>query len=499
MHGITSKLFAAAFVFGCLAAQDTVISLEPPTLQNAEQLLASIPPELQNLPYAVYPTNPEYNTDRLNCNKRFIYFPKAIIIPETNQQIQYVIGVLKQYNLSFATRSGGHCFEPGSLSSDYIIDLSNFNSIIPDIPNQQVYIGSGSRLHTVIETLGQIDYAIPTGTCPSVGVAGLTMGGGIGLLSRNYGLTCDSVVSITFLNANAEIIEVNADSYPDLFWALRGGGNGSYGIALGFTFKMYYIPVATYYELIWEFDPKLVTPLMTEWQRWILTLPDNITSVLGLRHPNYLAAIPHEAAQEVIRIFGLKVGSEPFTEWVSAFEQFNPKVTIFQDRYVNLVKYWSRESPLPFNKGKSRILKKPVSKKVMKKITHFFEELEKINPDYLVYFNFEAFGGIIPQFDTAFYPRKAFGWWEQAYYWEFQEQNEKVLALSNAFYKSIPCEVSRYCYANFVDYDLRKKYLTAYYGSNVDRLIQIKNIYDPTNLFHWKQSIPLSRKPQHEH
>ncbi len=493
MLGSLCKFVAVvAVAFLCTMTCLSAVQMDefPAGLEGLEQLLADIPPELRNLPYAVYPNDPEYNTDRLIFNKRFVYFPKAIIIPETNQQIQFVIGVLKKYHLSFSVRSGGHCFEPGSLSSDFIVDIRNFNSIIPDIPNQQVYIGAGCKLGTVIETLGHIDYAIPTGTCPGVGVAGLAMGGGIGFLCRDYGLTCDSVISITFLNADAEIIEVNASSYPDLFWALLGGGNGSYGIALGFTFKMYYIPVATFYELIWEWDSKLVTPLMTAWQEWIPTLPDTITSVLGLRHPNIITAEPKNTPPVVIRIIGIKVGPEPFTEWISAFEKFHPQVKLFQGRYAYTAQFWATQATFPFNKNKSRILMKPVSKKVMKQITRFFEMIDEKNPEWQVYFNFEAFGGKVPQFDTSFYPRNAFGWWQQAYYWQYQEESDELLALSNAFYKSIPCEVSPYCYANMVDYDLGKKYLKAYYGSHVDRLIKIKNIYDPTNLFHWKQSIP---------
>lgn len=480
--------------FCLLALEDRVpTAFSAPSIEETTKSYSSdIPPELQNLPYAVYPGNPDYNEDRQNYNKRFNhYYPNAIIIPETNQQIQFVIEVLKKYNLNFSVRSGGHCFEPGSLSQDYIIDLRNFNAIIPDIANQQVYIGAGCQLGTVIDTLGQIDYAIPTGTCPSVGVAGLAMGGGIGFLGSIYGLTCDSVISITFLNANAEIIEVNASSYPDLFWALRGAGNGSFGIALGFTFKMYYIPVATYYELTWEWDPKLVAPIMTAWQKWVPTLPDNISTVLGLRHPNSMTAEPENTPDVVIRVHGLKVGPEPFSEWISSFEKLNPQVKIFQGRYIDTAQYWATEPSLPYNKNTSRILKKPVSKLVMKQVTCFFEKIDEEDPDYLVYFNFEAFGGKIPEFHTSFYPREAFGWWQQAFYWEHKRESREVLALSRKFYNSISPEVSRYCYANMVDYDLGKSYLKAYYGTHVDRLIKIKNIYDPTNMFHWKQSIPL--------
>lgn len=452
-----------------------------------------VPPEFQNLPYAIYPTSPEYNTARLIYNKRFVYFPKVIFVPTTYQEVQFVVSVLNQYRLRFALQSGGHCFEPGSLSSDYIISLKNFNSIIPDIPNSQVFIGAGCILSNVINTLGAIDYAIPTGTCPSVGAAGLTMGGGIGFLSRTYGLTCSSVQSITFLNADSEIIEVTADSYPDLFWALLGGGNGSYGIALGFTFTMYYIPQITFYELVWEFNPRLIPPIMEKWQEWSLQIPETINTVLGIRHPNHFTAHPEETPPLVIRIFGLITDPADISE-LKAFDCLHPKVSIHTGRYIDMAQYWSFESDLPFNKLKSRILMKPVSGSVIALVAAFFELLEKRDPDFLVYYNFERFGGSVRDNTTSFFPKNAFAWWEQAYYWGHQEQNEEVIALSRKFYTSIPKEVSKYCYANIVDYDLGPKYLKAYFGSNVDRLICVKRKYDPTNLFHWRQSIPTKKR-----
>lgn len=457
-------------------------------------IVGVIPPELQNLSYGIYPNSLEYNTERFNFNKRFNIFPQAIFAPTTNDELVYVMQNIKKYHLCFSVRSGGHCFEPGSLSSNYVVDLSNFNSIAPNIGQSEVYIGAGCLLKNVIATLGAFDYAIPTGTCPSVGVTGLTLGGGIGLLDRYLGLTCDSVKSITILTADLEIIEVNEANDPDLFWALRGGGNGSYGIVLGFTFNMHYIPEVTFYELIWEWDYDKIIPIMTAWQSFVKDLPANISSTLGIRHPNFMCSHPEETPPLVIRVFGLKVGPGDFTEWEKAFKDFKPRVRTIHGRYIDTVKFWSFESDLPFNKLKSRILMKPVTRNVMRGVRKFFINLEKRHDNFLVYFNFEAFGGNVPSFHTAFFPRDAFAWWEQAYYWPRETQNEEMLTLSRKFYAQIPKEVSQYCYANIVDYDLGKRYLKAYYGDHVDRLIKIKNRVDPTNLFRWKQSIPLKKE-----
>lgn len=449
-----------------------------------------IPEEFQNLSFAVYPGSCEYSTDRFNFNKRFNYFPKVIFYPTKAKEVQFLVKIFKKYNLEFAMRSGGHCFEPGSLSSDYIVDVSKFNEIIPDTDKKEVYIGSGSELKNVIRTLGELDYAIPTGTCPSVGVTGLTLGGGIGFLARQIGLTCDSVKSIKLVNAEGKVIEASHKSHPDLFWALRGGGNGSYGIVLGFTFKIHYIPIVTYYELMWEWDVNLVEPIMETWQAWAETLPDSITTVLGVRHPNFMCAVPEESPPLVIRIDGLKVGSEPFTEW-KPFKKFHPKVKIVQTSYLDSAKFWSNESPLPFNKGKSKILNEPLTKKTIREVVNFFEKLEIQNPNFLAYFDFERFGGKVASNNSSFFPSQAFGWWEQAYFWEFPEQTEEVLALSRHFYKKLSNIEFPYCYANFVDYDLGGDYLFRYYGDHVDRLIAVKKKYDPCNLFHWRQSIPV--------
>lgn len=482
------RYFAILGVFCALLFHSgAVISFERiSTDQNIPILLAQIPPELQNLPYAIYPGDPDYNNARFNFNKRFNVFPKAIFVPTTHEEVTFVLSVLKKHRLEFAVRGGRHCTEPGSLSPDYIIDLSNFSQIIPDVANQQVYIGAGAQLANVIHTLGELNYAIPTGTCPTVGVTGLTLGGGIGYLCRTYGLTCDSVKNITLVNANAEIIEVNKDSYPDLFWALLGGGNGSYGIVLGITFKMFYIPVVSYYELLWQWDPDLAYDIFNAWQHWVKTLPTDISSVLSFRYLN---------GEVVIRVEGLKISAEPFTEWEKAFRKFNPEVDIFTGSYLDSSKFWSSEPKMPFNKIRSKILMEPLSQKVIKQTICFMDGIEHRKPPIRVNFLFEAFGGKVRDNRTSFFPRDAFGWWNQTYYWDLQEQGPAVIGLGKRFYDKTSPEVSPYSYANIVDYELGNCYMKAYYGDHVDCLIKIKRKYDPENLFHWKQSIPL-KKPK---
>lgn len=452
--------------------------------QNAYRLLHQIPSGLRHLPYAIYPVSKGYNTFRFNYNKRFNLFPHMIITPTTQDEAIYTLQMLKKHHLPFSIRSGGHCIESASLSPGYIFDLRNFDSIIPNVERQEVYIGAGVRLGTVIETLGAINYAIPTGTCSSVGVGGLSLGGGLGVLGRVYGLTCDSIKSITFLTAEGKVSEVNKEHHPDLFWALRGAGNGSYGIVLGFTFKMHYIPQVSYMTLTWDWSSHTVHKVFHEWQEWIQSLPHNITTQIQLSYLNHKLSIV---------VTGLKVGHEDFTEWKKAFKHLHPKVKLAKQSYLESAFTWADRAPYPFFKSKSEILMKPLSYKPVQVAVDFFEKLKAQNSKYYAFFELEAMGGKIKKGHTAFYPRNAFAWWYHVIYWDLPKQKIPALHKLRKFHSAISPYVSKHSYANIFDYDLGDDYLKVYFGNHVDRLIDIKKKYDPENLFHWKQSIPLHR------
>ncbi len=465
--------------------------------QNMCALLSSIPPALRNLPYAMYPNSDVYNTNRFGFNKRFNFFPAAIFIPTNEAEMITVYKALVQNNLPFALRSGGHCFGPGSLSTGYVIDLRNFNAIVPDTNNNTVYIGAGSRLGDVISALGPLNYAIPTGDCPSVGVTGLTLGGGIGFLARQYGLTCDNVVNIRLLTALGTIITVDADNYPDLFWALCGAGAGAFGVVLGFTFTMHYVPEVSYISVHWDWDPAQATQIFNAWQTWTTTLPTTISTecVLGYR----IDPIKKTGTSRVT-LNALKVGSEPFTEWQSVFSQFNPIIdTNYHGNYIGAAKKFASTPIAPFSKVKSKMLFQPLSQAGLQVLTAFFSQLQENPCDIRVNFFFGSMlNGAISKSNSnsSFFPRSAFGYVFQFAYWFHEKQATQTINLLRQIYRDLEPYFSPYSYANLIDFELGASYLDAYYGGNVNRLIQVKNKYDPTNIFHWEQSIPLTYVPQ---
>lgn len=483
--GTTGSL-NVAYVCPYVCTSDPLLQIYPN--QNMCALLSTIPPALQNLNYVMYPNCDVYNTNRFDYNKRFNLFPTAIIVPQTLVQLQFAFQVLKENNLPFAVRSGGHCSGPGSLSSGYIIDLRNFNAIIPNIGNSTVTIGAGCRLGEVISALGAINYAIPTGSCSSVGITGLALGGGIGLLARAYGLTSDSIISMTVLMADGTVIVVTKDTYPDLFWALRGAGANAFGIVLDFTFTMHYVPTVSYLQLSWPWHPSQVPQIVDAWQTWFPAQSTNITSEMIFYYNN---------GQLILKINALKIGATPFTEWQAAFEKFNPTVSVHQGTYLAAADIFASNYTQPFSKVKSKFLFSPLSSTAITALVNFMTQLGNNPCPFLFFIEFGgASGGAITQGDSAYYPRGAYAWMFQFIYWPFEFQQQEALNLIRQFYSSFEQYTSPYSYANLVDYDLGAYYLCAYYGSNISRLIQIKNIYDPTDIFRWHQGIPLEYVPK---
>ncbi len=481
---VNTSLFGMTGCYPCNT--DPLMQIYPN--QNQCALLNSIPPALQGLSYVLYPNCDVYNTYRFNYNKRFNVFPTAIIMPETQTELQYAFQVLTSNNLPFVVRSGGHCYGPGSLTSGYIIDLRNFNEIIPNTSNNTVTIGAGCHLGDVISALGAINYAIPTGTCPSVGVSGLALGGGIGLLGRAYGLTTDSIISMTVLTADGTIIEVTQNTYPDLFWALRGAGANAFGIVLNFTFTMYYIPTVSLLKLSWAWNPAQAAQIFDAWQQWFPTQSKNITSELVFVYKN---------GQVTLKLSALKVGAAPFTEWQSTFKSFNPTVSLYQGTYLGAADIFASNYTQPFSKVKSKFLFSPLSAAGIAKVIDIMNQLANNPCPYLLFLEFGGgSGGAVAQGDTSYYPRTAYASLFEFIYWQYEFQQEGALNLIRQSYNALAPYTSPFSYANLVDYDLGASYLYAYYGSNIDRLLQIKNKYDPNNIFTWRQGIPLEYVPQ---
>lgn len=198
--------------------------------------------------------------------------PEAVIRCASAEDIQKVLSFAQTHQLALVPRSGGHGYAGYSASEGIVLDLHELSEI--SIGEGTATIGAGAKLVDVYDQLTAHGVAIPLGSCLSVGIGGLTQGGGIGIVDRAYGLTCDNLLSAEVVLADGQIITCDANNHADLFWALRGGGGGNFGVVTQFTFKTHTTSDITTLEAYFNFSDFVA--VMQAWQAWPETLPEHI-------------------------------------------------------------------------------------------------------------------------------------------------------------------------------------------------------------------------------
>src|SRR6266508_5573559 len=171
----------------------------------------------------ILPGSPDYQRTYRALNARFDDVrPHAVVRCGTPQDVAECIHFARQQGMAVATRGGGHCFGGRSSTEGLLVDVTPMHSV--EISGGAVTVGGGTRLGEVYESLLERDLTIPAGSCPSVGIAGLALGGGLGIIGRKYGLTSDHLLGVQIVLADGRVLECNDHHEEDLFWALRGGG-----------------------------------------------------------------------------------------------------------------------------------------------------------------------------------------------------------------------------------------------------------------------------------
>lgn len=205
--------------------------------------------------------------------------PAAVAYVAHPDDIRTTLAYARAHNLHVAIRNGGHSYAGWSSGNNrLIIDVSKLNRIRAS--GNTAVVGAGSKLIDVYRALAAKGVTIPAGSCPTVGVSGLTLGGGHGVTSRAYGLTCDSLTQATLITADGKQLTANATTHKDLFWALRGAGNGNFGVVTELHFKTHPAPQAVTAYMTWPWSK--AAALVKAWQEWGPTQPDEIWSALSI-------------------------------------------------------------------------------------------------------------------------------------------------------------------------------------------------------------------------
>ena len=190
--------------------------------------------------------------------------PLAVVRAESADDVLETIRFARQHRLVLAPRAGGHSYVGASTVAGGIqLDLTRMRRVTLD--GDVVHVGAGARLFDVHTALDRDARTIPTGTCPTVGATGLTLGGGVGVESRAYGLTCDALTEVQIVTADGRVRTASPSKDADLFWACRGGGGGSFGVVTRLTYRTF--PADDVGLFFLHFDPADAARVVTGWLR----------------------------------------------------------------------------------------------------------------------------------------------------------------------------------------------------------------------------------------
>jgi FAD/FMN-containing dehydrogenase len=430
----------------------------------------------------IWPHDPDYDEARLTFNSRFSRFPTAIAVCGNTKDVQNAICWARQEGHPLCARSGGHSYEAfSSVDGGLVVDVSGLDAVVVDAQRGEARVGAGVRLGDLYRRLWDHGLTLSAGTCPGVGIAGLTLGGGFGFLSREDGLTCDNLLAVDLVDADGVVLRASAQEHPDLFWAMRGGGGGNFGIATVFTFRLRAIEEVALFSVTWPWDD--IADVFAAWQSWASFADERLVAELHVPTPGVgTITSVGQFNGPVVELEGLlrpmlqmgtpsshEVWSVPFMTAVEYFA--GPEVAHSTFKNTGVFAY----EPL----GSEAIAT--------------FVELMRASPADGNLVGLYPFGGAIAAVDptaTAFVHRRAlFNLQYQAHWDDPADEQANVEWVSDV--RDAMLAYTTGTYVNFVDSDLAD-WEQAYYGANFARLVEIKTRYDPDDVFRGPQSIPVT-------
>jgi hypothetical protein len=228
----------------------------------------------------VTPSDPDWDATRQVFNLRTDLRPAAMVLPRDVDDVVTAVRYARANGLRVAPQATGHNAEPlGALDDALLVDVRELHEVSIDPGAHRVRVGAGVKWERVAPQLSEYGLAGLHGSSPDVGIAGYSLGGGMGWLARKYGLQTNSVTAIELVTADAQARRVDATHEPDLFWALRGG-NGNYGVVTAIEFAVY--PVEDLYAGVTFFPFDRAAEVLHAWTELEPTLPDELMSWASL-------------------------------------------------------------------------------------------------------------------------------------------------------------------------------------------------------------------------
>jgi FAD/FMN-containing dehydrogenase len=436
------------------------------------------------------PSDDAYEGARKIWNATIDKHPGMIVRCTTTSDVVHAVNFAREIGVLLAVRGGGHNIAGNALCDDgIVIDLSQMKAASVDPKTRRATIEGGATLADLDAATQAHGLATPVGINSTTGVAGLTLGGGFGWLSRKYGMTIDNLESAEVVTAAGEVARASATEHPDLFWALRGG-SGNFGVVTRFEFRLHPVGPDVLSGLI-VYPISEAKSVMQQYRDFVAKAPDELSVWIVLRQAPPLPFLPPEVHGKGIVALALlyagdpkqgepliaplrklgtsvgeHVGVQPYTAWQQAFD---PLLT------PGARNYWKSHN---FS---------TLDDKLIDAVIEYIGRLP--SPQCEIFFG--ALGGATtrPTPDSAAYPHRdaefvmnVHGRWENA------ADDERCIRWARDFFNASAPFASGGVYVNFLTADEGNRVRSAY-GSNYDRLANVKRTYDPDNLFRVNQNI----------
>jgi FAD/FMN-containing dehydrogenase len=432
----------------------------------------------EQVPYYYVPGQRGYETARRPFNAEIRSLPGVIAACKSERQIMTAIERARSEKRSIAIKSGGHSFEGFSLNEGgMVIELSRMaQPILTD--EQRMVTGPGITLGDVYDFLLPKGRLLPAGSCSGVGLAGLTLGGGYGFFSRQYGLTCDHLERVRMVDGRGHIVDSAKDT--DLLWACRGGGNGHFGVITTMVFRTVKAPVALAAQRF-KAGPLTVEQCQKRIRAWF-------EMAEGLPDPMYSGCVVNGKYITVLLTSTSAVSGPAFKRAGKALSEagFVAGAATNAPLATAIRRYYGVQKPLPFRNFCGGMAVgygdyEPALGGVI-------GEVQRTG----LIFQINTLGGaIMREVDGAYPHRQKRFLAEVQAYWESEAaaQQERRVAGAEKVRALLGQHVAAH-YANYPNVNFTN-WQRAYYGANYERLQELKRRYDPENLFQHAQSVSL--------
>ena len=439
----------------------------------------------------ILPDDPEYDRARVVHNGMVDRRPAAIIRPRDAAEVSRVVSLARDTGLELAVRSGGHSGAGHGVSEGGIVlDLRDMRALEIDPGGRAAWVQTGLTTGEYTRATAEHGLATGFGDTGSVGTGGITLGGGIGFLVRAHGLTIDNLLAAEVVTADGRILHTDAETRPDLFWAIRGGG-GNFGVATRFRFRLREVGTIVGGHLVLPANIDVLSSFVAE----AAAAPEGLSTIANVMTAPPLPFIPEEHHGKLV-LWGLMVHVGPVEAGERAVAPFRKLATPIADLVGPMAypgMFEPAEEDQPIVAAGRTMFTDAVDRGTVETMLEHLEA--RTAPMAVVHVR--ALGGAmarVPADATAFAYRDSRFMVAVAQIFERPEEAPQHEPWVATVAESL-AEGPRRAYVNFLGDEGEDGVRAAYPGPIWDRLAAVKARYDPGNLFRMNQNVPPATRP----